>query len=221
MPSTSKITPEAVRPYPTPSIQKKKRSVNRKGQSRIYTDTPEKDRLEAIENLKADRKKKQEERKKKKVMKVLFAEENKPTKARKVQKHSSTDSSDSEVSIELASDDDLSEGFSDDEANNQFLLTEDDNININNYILVKFPTKARERFFVGKVTRVVSQQEFEVTFLRCKSSIHKFYYPTVSDESIVDRPDIIAKLPDPMSSKTARTSSLLSFNFNFSKYNIQ
>lgn len=118
----------------------------------------------------------------------------------------------------LASDD-VSESFSADEEENLYLLTDDDIIAMDNFLLVKFPTKKNERCFVGKVTKVYDQQEFEVTFLRCKSSTYKFYYPAVSDESTLDRKDIIARLPEPKSSKTARTSSLLSFDFNFSKYN--
>lgn len=42
----------------------------------------------------------------------------------------------------------------------------------------------------------------------------KFYYPLVEDTSTVDRYDLVLKLPQPNPSKTARTSSLLTFNIN-------
>ncbi|KAG5874224.1 hypothetical protein JTB14_011314 [Gonioctena quinquepunctata] len=37
-------TPDLVRPFPRPCIEKKKNGENKKGKSRIYTDTPEKNR---------------------------------------------------------------------------------------------------------------------------------------------------------------------------------
>lgn len=220
MPSASKLTPEAARPYPRVVIQKKKGAGNRKGQSRIYTDTPEKDRLEEIEAVKENRKKKRQEMILKKATRNIFANK-KPNKAKKFKQRAISDSSDSEISVKLVSDDDISEEFSDEGMGNQFLLTDEVIITTDDFLLVKFPTKSNVKFYVGKVVNVLNQQEFEVSFLRCTGASRKFSYPIVSDISLVSRIDVTAKLPVPISSTTARTSSLLCFNFNFATFNVQ
>lgn len=51
-PSTSKATPESVRPFPKCTKTAIKRKGKEKGSSRNYTDTPEKERLQELANIK-------------------------------------------------------------------------------------------------------------------------------------------------------------------------
>lgn len=129
----------------------------------------------------------------------------------------STSSSDTNQSLYLESDD-LSDEFSEEE--NTKLLQDDDIIHENDYLLVKFPLKSNTLFYIGKVLEVTNYSEYLIKFLRRKTSDYTFYYPVIDDISTVDRSDIVLKLPQPTSAKTARTSSFLSFRINLSVYNI-
>ncbi|KAG5865210.1 hypothetical protein JTB14_020786 [Gonioctena quinquepunctata] len=56
-------TPDLVRPFPRPCSKKKKNGENKKGKSRIHTDTPEENRLEQLEYERGLRKKTKKRRK--------------------------------------------------------------------------------------------------------------------------------------------------------------
>lgn len=190
----------------------------KKGKSRIFTETPEKNRLEEIERERERRKRIKEERNRKRVLKQVFPEQKEDYVATKKKRKISTSSSDTDESIELASDD-MSDDFSDMESAN--LLTDDDIIQQDDFVLVKFPLKTSIYYYIGRVVEVINSNEFVIKFLRRKTPGFKFYYPLVEDTSTVDRYDLVLKLPQPNSSKTARTSSLLTFNINLSMYNIK
>lgn len=217
---TGAVTPESVRPYPRPCIERKKKEnkKSRKGKSRIYTDTPEKNRLEEIEQERENRRKKKEDIKKRRVMRQVFSEQNKKDKtASKNNRRPSTTSTETDQSLVLESDD-LSDQFSEDIAMD--LLKDDDVINKNDFLLIKFPSKTNVVHYVGMVTEIINPNEYMVRFLRRKVPSDKFYYPAVEDTSIVDRCDIVLKLTAPEAAKTARTSSLFSFKIDFSTYHV-
>lgn len=130
----------------------------------------------------------------------------------------STSSSDSNQSIVLESDDCISDTFSDEE--NEMKLLDDEMIHVEDYLLVKFPLKSSIKYYVGKVIQVLNVNEYQIKFLRRKSQGYHFIYPVIDDIATIDRCDIVAKLPVPNSAKTARTSSLLSFNVDISMYNV-
>lgn len=213
-PSTSSftpLTPDLVRPFPRP-IKKQQTKKNRQGKSRIYTDTPEKDRLQQMENERESRKKKQEERKRQKVIKQVFPE----NKKLKVTRKDSTSSSEDDQSILLESDD-QSDDFSEEE-NSLEVLNDEDIINKNDFLLIKFIVKSTTIHYVGKVIDIIKPNEYMIHFLRRKVPGYKFIYPVVDDISAVNRSDVVLKLPQPSSAKTARTSRLLYFAANLSTY---
>ncbi|KAK9692600.1 hypothetical protein QE152_g35052 [Popillia japonica] len=137
---------------------------------------------------------------------------------KKIIRKTSTSNSDTEESIVLEADE-ISDDFSDVE--NVHLITDDDQIHQNDFVLVKFPTKMTAVYYIGKVLKCLNLNEFQIKYLRRKTPGYKFYYPLVDDISAVDRSDLVSKLPAPNSAKTARTSCLLTFNVNLSSYNVK
>jgi hypothetical protein len=85
--------------------------------------------------------------------------------------------------------------FSDEESIKE--LTDDQEISTNDYVLVKFPSKKNVIYYIGKIQQIVDMDEYQVKFLRRKSSYLKFFYPDVDDVSEVNRQDIFAILPPP------------------------
>ncbi|KAG5898716.1 hypothetical protein JTB14_020910 [Gonioctena quinquepunctata] len=126
-----------------------------------------------------------------KMIEKVFPEHNvkiKPQRERKI----SESSSDSNHTVVLDSDD--VSGDSD-----------DDIMNENDFVLVKFCTKVEVIYYIA---RVISAKSTEL------------FYPLVDDISIVERDDIVLKLPEPNSAKTARTASLLLFYINLSGFDV-
>ncbi|KAJ8950792.1 hypothetical protein NQ314_007778 [Rhamnusium bicolor] len=185
------------------------------GKSRIYTDTPEKNRLEELERERESRMRKQEERKRQRVMKQIFREHNKKLKiVSRENINLSTSSSDTDWSLVFESDD-LSDEVSEKE-NTIELLQDDDIINENDFLWVKFPVKSNIICYIELVIEVINLNEYLIKFLHCKKPGYNFFYPVVDNISTVDRCDILLKLPAHNSAKMARTSSLLSFRINLS-----
>ncbi|XP_074034144.1 uncharacterized protein [Leptinotarsa decemlineata] len=197
--SSNVITPEIVRPFPRATVKKTKKTKSRKGKSRIFTTTPEKNRLEGIEKERERRKQIQCELNQKRLLKQVFPENKKAKIATKLTRKMSTSSSDSDESIVLESEE-ISDDFSDEE--NVHLITDDDDINKNDFVLVKFPLKMTVSYYVGKVIESLNLNEFQIKYLRRKVPDYKFYYPLVDDISTVDRRDLVLKLPKPNSAKT-------------------
>lgn len=199
-------------------MKKPKKQNSRKGKSRIFTSTPEKSRLEEIERERERRKNIQCERNQKRLLKQVFPENKRAKHATKRIRKMSTSSSNSDESIVLESDE-ISDDFSDLE--NVHFITDDDEIHQNDFVLVKFSLKISVSYYVGKVIESLNLNEFPIKYLRRKVPGYKFYYPLVDDISTVDRSDLVLKLPEPNSAKTARTSSLITFNINLSSYNVK
>lgn len=230
IPSTSKaiISPEVVRPYPTAiTREKKSRKIKReKGKSRILTDTPEKDRLQMLhdekEKKRQEKEKKQEE-KKLKVTKNIF-QSKKDTKKRKKRRRDLSDSdTDSDLSAGLMSCDDEDISSEQEESNDDtFSAPNPENIEIGDFILVKFEKKKSVLHYVASVVSKFGLTEYNVSYLRKKPSSWIFVYPPVEDLASVDFTDVVLKLPSPYRSRgTSRTSSLFKFSVDLSIYNVQ
>ncbi|KAG5892730.1 hypothetical protein JTB14_001101 [Gonioctena quinquepunctata] len=176
-PSTSAvglITPEIIRPYPKVDRNALKKSKKGKlpGKSRIYTDTPEKNRLEEIEKAKEMKKQEQERKQKAKEMKralYLLSDTNRATKPKGQIKTIETDSED-ESSISLRESscspiDEMSER-SDIETETP-VMTE--NMKEESFVLVKFEKKKTVLQYIGQVVTKYNSTEYTVPFLRKKS----------------------------------------------------
>lgn len=120
----------------------------------------------------------------------------------------------SEMSITLSEDDiDFEDSSQEDDALND----NNTNINLHDYVLVKFPTKKSVIYYVGQIIKEEIDHECEVSFLRCKNKTDsRFFRPTISDTSSVQIDDIIKKLPPPKSIKRG----FITFDVNFDAYNI-
>ena len=97
------------------------------------------------------------------------------------------------------------------------------NIKTDDFVLVKFCTIKSALYYVGMIIRPKGDvnDEVEVTFMRKKAGICKFYFPDVCDTSVVEKSDIVIKLPAPKSSGgTERVKSLFEFNVNITRYNV-
>lgn len=125
----------------------------RGGKSRIFTETPEKNRLEEIERERERRKELQNERNKKRVMKQVFSACKKTKMGPKNSRKLSVSSSDTDESIVVESDD-ISDEFS--EPENEHLITDDDVIQQNDFVLVKFPLKTNVFYYVGQVIEIIN-----------------------------------------------------------------
>lgn len=202
---------QTIRPYPKAGPRKIKTNP-RTGSSRIYTDSAEKTRLEQIQ---LDKNKKEAA---KKVKRQVFP------KRQKMKKIYSSESSDSEIETKkpriYSSDSDF-QSESEDNESLQILL-DDENINKDDYLLVKFPTKRNLKYYVGLVVGINDHNdEYEVKFLR-KKNPYGFCFPDVDDLGAVLRTDIVSKIPKPTSIKgTSRLSSYIKFDVNFANFNVQ
>lgn len=229
LPSTSAvglITPEIIRPYPKVDRKALKKSKKGKlpGISRIYTDSPEKYRLEEIEKAKAMKKQEQERKQRVKEMKRalnLLSDTNITPKPKRQKKTVETDSED-ETDISLresscSSIEEMSEGS--DIENETPVMSED--IKEDSFVLVKFEKKKSVLHYVGQVVIKYNPTEYNVSFLRKKPSTWKFVFPDTKDEGTVSISDVVCILPQPKSAFTARTAKIFSFGKDLSVYNVQ
>lgn len=174
----TKITPEMVRPFPKSSTATATRKGRKKGQCRILTETPEKDRLLAEANEKGQSKGKKRQ----------SGESNKrPIKKVKPLELLSS----SEDSFDGLEDNLYDEGgnspfddSSSEEDNESEMLDVRSEIEVNDFVVVAFKQKKSTVHFIGQVvSKSETQGEIEVTFLR-KHSNH-FSFPSVEDKGIV------------------------------------
>ncbi|XP_023310002.1 uncharacterized protein LOC108904856 [Anoplophora glabripennis] len=165
------LSPEAVRPLP--KVKKEIKTVGRRpkanqGKSRIYTETPEKIRLEEIEEIKMEKQKQKSDRQKRKLKRSSKNIESpscsdfvKIKKIKQVKRKVLLDSSSSESSnsdFECSSDSDVNLSFGS--------LQEDDNIEISSFILVKFVSQGSALHYIGCVQSTVSENSYQVKYLR-------------------------------------------------------
>ncbi|XP_030767968.1 uncharacterized protein LOC115891598 [Sitophilus oryzae] len=236
------VKPSDVKPFPKAPSRKTNRK-SRIGKSRIYTSTPEKIRVEELEDIRRQKLDKSETKKKlviqtsatklkKKSLKTKPNVQEKQTKKtlRKVTKRAneSPTSSDSESEyfkamkkknrfLESPSDSDTGMESDCDEFTK---LLDDETISCDDFVLVRFPTKKTVVYYVGQVIELAEYGEFVIKYLR--HSQNRFHFPFVDDISNVARCDIEAKLPKPTTvAGNARLASFLKFNVNFSSFNLK
>lgn len=196
------VTPEVVRPFPKAGSRVLSKQPRRKKRtSRILTETPEKNNIEAETLARLSKKNKQKL--------------NLTVKKRIAKDVSSSEADESSFSVHDESDVNFSSEQSDEEYDNNL-----NNLQINDFVLVKFTTKKTEKYFVGTIQEIIDSDEFKIKFLRRKGTTWKFYFPQDEDVSDVIRDDIIVKLPPPSSRGTERMKSLLTFKKNLQFYNV-
>lgn len=76
-------------------------------------------------------------------------------------------------------------------------MTDDQTPQIENYVLVQFPTKSSVIYYVGRIEEIPEDDECKINFLRKKFATNKFSNPDIPDISVVNRMDIIDILPNP------------------------
>lgn len=200
--STTEITPETVRPFQKagPRNAQKRR---KRGKSSILTETPEKSNDETAKRKSAPPKSVRSKKQAKK--KITYTPEQ----------------SDSDVSnnIILESDEELGLDEIDDDRQQPLLLIDQDILNKNDMVLVKFTHRKQNKFYIGKIVTVHSSQDFDITFLKRKDD--RFTFPDLPDISQIHRNEIVAKMPPPKQLPgTSRSASCIKFDINFSKYNM-
>lgn len=92
-------------------------------------------------------------------------------------------------------------------------------VQIGDFVIVKYPTKQAVRHYAGYVEDVVNG-EYVVSFLR-KVFGHTFTYPKEEDVDTIEPDNIVRSLPKPSAiGSTKRSSCQLQFQFDFSPYNM-
>lgn len=222
------LTPEVVRPYPKKAITDSvlKRKGREKGRSRIYTETPEKNRLESLRNEKNRKRELQKAKQHAKELKTAknllgLTEPKKKKRVTSLPAEIDSDSSQDEVVMTSDSEDIEMPSESEEEVINQEPVNPE-HINIGDFLLIKFEKKKTVIHYVAKVVFKYNVTEYEVLYLRKKAGSSKFIFPIVEDKASVDVRDVVLQLPKPTFSKgTSRTSSLYSFSVGLTRYNIQ
>lgn len=195
------VTPEMIRPFPKAPARKKQTIKRERIKSRIYTDTPEKDKILA------------------RYISKMKENQQKTTRSNKVCQISSSDSESEELI--LSDSDDISLGLGSEwEDDNPKLLLDSELLKENQFVLVKFDQKSNNVFYIGEILKVINQNDFDVKFLR--KNLHKFIYPLIDDISSVKRNDIVSLLPYPTHVPgTVRTRHHFRFNVDLSNYNMR
>lgn len=217
-------TPEELRPFPR-APPRKTTGGRKKLNTCILTDTPEKNRIAAAAAVRCSKK-----------MRLSGKCKNKSSAVKIIEPKSTNavDSSDSESSeadvrnmpvMDDSSDSDGSVCLSDYEAFDEDLAKVA--LKSGDFIIVNFSLKTSTVKYVGEIVNVTDDSELEVKFLRSKMSKKgngepTFVYPIIDDVSVVNKSDVVAKLPSPMShGGTARVESHLLFPITLVKYNIR
>ncbi|KAK4873846.1 hypothetical protein RN001_013206 [Aquatica leii] len=186
---------------------RKTNGKSRLSKSRIYTGTPEKERIQELETM---RKQKLKRKNTKRNILQSGGEVNKnDTKVRekgkgkapkKKLKKIESDFSDSDVDLpqnivhETKFFDDLFDSLDEFQDNDVPMLLADDVINCNDYLFVKFPTNKRALHYIGRMESCNIDGSYTVIFLRkCKSG---FRFSDLQDISTVSREDIVSTIPN-------------------------
>ncbi|XP_045762732.1 uncharacterized protein LOC123865623 [Maniola jurtina] len=186
------------------------------GRSLIATDTPEK------ENIRLQR----SEIKKRKLPKQNNT--NKPNK-KAVRKILQSESEDDAENFSL--DDEDSDWCEEDEVEDEIEILTDQKLQLNvlprvlkeeDYVLVRFSTKRKSIYFVGKVLQDRNENlEYYVSFLRVNRK-YQFHMPSNPDLSYVKECDVKLILPKPcVGGSTLRQQSYYYFNVDFSQIDIR
>ncbi|KAL3269854.1 hypothetical protein HHI36_008912, partial [Cryptolaemus montrouzieri] len=157
-----------------------KRKGREKGRSRIYTETPEKNRLESLRN---EKNRKRELQKAKQHAKELKTAKNllgltEPKKRKRVTSLPSeidSDSSQDEVVMTSDSEDIEMPSESEEEVINEEPVNPE-HINIGDFLLIKFEKKKTVIHYIAKVVFKYSVTEYEVLYLRKKQGLLSLYF---------------------------------------------
>jgi len=103
----------------------------------------------------------------------------------------------------------------------QEIFKQEDTYCIGEYVLVKYELpKKREQFYVGEIERV-EEPNIECNFLKKKSGGLYVIFSKIPDRDTVTKDNILMKLGKPsQSTSSARALTVLSFEFDISKYNL-
>ncbi|KAG5877814.1 hypothetical protein JTB14_013743 [Gonioctena quinquepunctata] len=162
----------------------------------------------------------------KKLLCLASPKKNREKRSRRCEPDLESTSSESEEPV-LDDDSDMDISDTEKNLNSEELIEEvgpptSETIEIGDFLLVRFARKKSIVQHVGKVTSKYGFSEFEITYLRNKSTSYVSIYPYVEDPASVDISDVMAKLPKPHRiKKTSRTASLFSFSFDLDSYNVQ
>lgn len=218
------VSPSQFR-QPLKALPRANKRTRRPGRSLIATDTPEK------ENIRIQR----TEAKKKKLPKKNKTNEPKKKAVRKVLQSESEDET-ANISLhdedsDWQEEDEESDWCEDDEVGNKMKSLTDEKL-LNNvlpvlpkeedYVLVRFSTKRKSVYFVGKVLHERNDKlEYYVSFLRANRK-YQFHMPTNPDLSYVKEHDVKLILPKPsLGGSTIRQQSYYYFNVDFSQIDIR
>lgn len=97
-----------------------------------------------------------------------------------------------------------------------------DHLNPGDYILVECSNKNNNKIlgFVGQINEKDGNM-YNVSFLKKKPGSYRFFYPDIEDKWSVSGIEIKAKLPPPINPPgTSRTAAMMTFAFDFSKFQL-
>ncbi|KAG5869091.1 hypothetical protein JTB14_009492 [Gonioctena quinquepunctata] len=176
--SSKNNTLDSIRPFPVLQPKTDNKRERKKGKSCIFTSTPEMKRIQEEENIKQAKRRVQELKRAITVKRQLVKKTNAlGVTTKKTPKKKQTYSS------SLTEYGDVNE------------LLDDECIEVEDFVLVKFPAKKKVVYYMG-IIEEISGNELTVHFLRFKENCG-FYYPVTKDISLIGREDIVAKLPPP------------------------
>lgn len=199
IPSSSKHTsPKVLFGFPKAAPRKTKITRER-GRSFIPTDTPEKEKIEEKQKIKEKKKMDIEKNIMNKWRKKLQFEED------RLHLDCESDGSDSGLDIPCPVE------------SRNCLPNEGD------YVLVKFVGDDKKVIhYLGKVTQKASQGQYEIIFYRKSNNMNgQFSLPQIPDIDQVPQKNIISVLTPPkLYGSTKRQQGYISFDLDFSKYNL-
>nr|CAI5827726.1 unnamed protein product [Callosobruchus analis] len=176
-PSSSKlITPEIIRPHPKAAPRKGTQKGKRKGKSRILTDTPEKNAIEALkkvnlkENHKLKKRKNNEKKKTDRVKRKILIE---------------SDSEDSNYSVH-----DTDDTCDENESSDSPIEENNDSYEIGDFVIFVY----EDEYFVGKIE---SLSEEGVLIKSMQKSLKNWKWPDKDDLNLYPYQDIKRKINPP------------------------
>ncbi|KAF5270705.1 hypothetical protein FQA39_LY01443 [Lamprigera yunnana] len=218
------VSPQILKPFPTVAIFAPAKIKERKKKTtEILTERPVMKRLELECQMKAARKSgsKQHPAVKRKIcddqLHIVSSAETIIHKQKTI-KTDDTSTTDEESDLQLTDSDDI-DYASDLDSPNDRVTCDLDRIKVDSFVLVRFPTKKTIRYYVGCLTDVLKENEFNITFLRRHGQ--NFTYSDVPDTGHVLLEDIVLHLSQPVEVRgTARSANVFKFPIDFSLNNV-
>lgn len=188
------VSPSKIRPYPKASERKASRKGPPKRKSIVATDTPERDEI-AQKKLKKNRSEidlKNIEKAKKKVMSDSSSDEEEV-----IYKDSSSD-------LDLEQDDDEDEDLT--------------KLEVQSFIVCKVFGKKSVRHYAAKIEEVVLDG-YNVKFLKKQVASNRFRF-SEEPPAFVSYEEVILKLPNPLTDRSARYADMIYFNIDLTEYSL-